>query len=317
MKRLTALGLLGLLGCVRAPAPSAPPVDVAALEQRRDELRQQLARALAQDQRLAAAPRADVLIGVPDAFTAALARELTRGFLSQVEIRLRDLRIRKQDEVNVKALFTLRAGSYDVDLRIHEVTALLRPGEPQLRFEGKRIGLRLPVQLTEGRGRATVDFAWDSQGVGKAVCEDFQVQQAVSAGVAPRTYELRGALALEVEGGALVARPEFPELALRVNVEPSAETWQAVERVIRERTWKCEKALGAVDVPKLLRGMLAKGFDVRLPRKLFRPVRLPAGFEQSLAIEGKTYALAAKPVDLTLGSGMLWYGAALDLRPQK
>lgn len=310
--------LLGAASCRRDPSPAAQPVDLGALEARRDDLRAQLARALAADARLAAAPRTDVLIGVPAAFTGAVARELTRGFLSQVEIRLRGLRLHKQDHVDVKALVaTLRAGSYDVDVQIHEVTALLRPGEPRLSFDGPRVALHLPVRLAEGRGRARVDFSWDSQGVGKVVCEDFDVSQELSAGVTPRTYELRGAFTLAVDDGALVARPDFPELLLKVNVEPSAATWETVERVVRERTWKCEKALHAVDVPKLLRGLLAKGFDVRLPRKLFQPVRLPAAFEQSLTIEGKTYDLAARPADLALGPGMLWYGAALELRPRR
>jgi hypothetical protein len=313
-----ALALLLAPGCRSEPAADVRPADLRALEARRDELRGQLARALAADARLQAAPRTDVLIGVPAAFTGALARELTRGFLSQVEIRLRGLRLHKQDHVDVKALVaTLRAGSYDVDVQVHEVTALLRPGEPRVEFDGARVKLRLPVRLAEGRGRARVDFRWDSQGVGKVVCEDFDVSQEVSAGVTPRTYELSGAFTLEVEDGALVARPDFPERLLKVNVEPAAETWEAVERVVQERTWKCEKALGAVDVPKLLRGLLAKGFDVRLPRRLFKPVRLPAAFEQSLAIEGRTYDLLARPADLALGPGMLWYGAALELRPRR
>lgn len=319
-RRLTALvglALVAWIGCRRAAhvEPVQPAAEVAALEARRGELRERLARALRADQRLAAAPAADVLIGMPAAFSAALARELTSGFLAQVEIHLRDLRVRKQDEVKVKALVaTVRAGSYVVDATVHEVRALLRPGEPKLSFKGNRIELALPVRLADGRGRATVDFTWDSQGMGKAVCEDFHVTQAVSAGVTPRTYEMRGAFVLEVEGGALVARPEFGDVTLRVNVEPTAETWQALERVIQERSWKCEKALGLVDVPKLLRGMLAKGFDVRLPRKLFRPVRLPAAFDQTLVLEGKSYALSARPVDLTLAPGLLWYGADLELR---
>lgn len=300
--------------CGRSPAPPAPEAELAALEARRDALRAQLEQARAADPRLAAAPASDVLVGMPQAFTTTLVRQLIRSLLAQVEIRLHDLHVHKQDDVQLKALLSFSPGRYTVDVAVHEVRALLRPGEPQLEFKGERVELTLPVTLAEGQGRATIDFDWDSRGLGRVACDDFRVTQEVSGRVRPRTYTLAGAFALKVEDGFLVAQPDFPELALRIEVEPSRETWESVERLLDERSWRCEKALDAVDVPKLLRGLLARGFSVRVPRKLFRPVRLPAGFEQTLSFEGRTYELRAQPVDLRLDAGMLWYGAALDVQ---
>lgn len=323
-RRLLLLGVLGVLTAAGLAAafvarraarrPAASGAELTALEARRDALRARLEQVLAAEPRLSAAPAGDVLVGMPQAFTTRLVGELTHALLSQVELRLRDLRAHKRDDVQVKSLLSFSPGRYVLDVRVHEVRALLRPGAPRLRFNGARIEMSLPVTLAEGEGRATLDFDWDSRGVGSVVCEDFHVTQEVSGRVKPRTYTLEGAFTLKVEDGALVAQPVFRELRLHVEVEPSEATWQGVARALDERSWKCEKALGAVDVPKVLRGVLARGFDVSVPARLIRPVRLPAAFEQTLRLEGRTYELRAQPVDLSLHAGILWYGAGLAVQ---
>jgi hypothetical protein len=289
---------------------------IAALERQRDELRSRLLRARATDADLVHAPEADVLIGMPVAFTSALARQLTQGLLDHVRIVLREIRVHKQGEVKTKLLLrTIEPGHYALDLTLHEARAVLRPGTPRVDFHGERLGLTLPVTVSEGQGHATVNLDWDSRGIGRMVCEDFRVSQEMSATVVPRTYEVKGAFTLAVEGGRLVARPAFPDLVLRLNVEPSPEAWAAIEETIKARSWTCQTVLHKVDVPKHLREWLGRGFDVHVPPTIFKPVRLPAAVEQSVAFEGKLYGLGVRLFDLRWTPQILWYGANVDVRP--
>ncbi len=289
--------------------------DLAALEHTRDELRERLTRARAADPRLAQAPDADILIGMPVGFTSALARQLTQGLLDQVQIALREIRVQKEGVVKTKVLLsTIQPGHYALDLTLHEASAVLKPGPPSVDFQGKRLGVSVPVTVTRGQGRATAKFAWDSQGLGKVVCEDFNLTQRVAARVVPRTYDVKGAFVLSVEGGALVARPDFPDIVLRVGIEPTEETWKAVGEAIEKRSWMCQAVLKKVDVPKLLKDWLAQGFEVPIPRSLFKPIRLPAAVQQSVTFEGRPYALGVKFFDLRLTPQILWYGANVDVR---
>lgn len=296
--------------CSRSGPPSASPHVLQALERERNALRERLARARQADPRLSGAPQADVLVGVPTDFTARLVEQVATGLIDQVEIALRNIRVHKDDEIEAKTkLGTLRPGAYQLDLVLHDVRAVLAPRAPRVAFQGTRLNLALDVVLARGQGRGTVDFAWDSRGLGRLACEDFRVTQAVSGRVRSLTYPLRGAFDLSVQDGVLVAEPRFPELEVHLNVEPSEETWKGVEQAIEARSWRCEKALGKVNVPRLLKAQLDKGFSVKLPRRLFKPIRLPAGLSQQVTLEGKAYALGLKPLALSLAGGMLWYGA--------
>jgi hypothetical protein len=305
-----ALVLAALWGRAQPPARPAA-VDLAVLEEERDALRARLAALREKDERLREAPAADVVIGMPVAFAGGLVRHVTAGYLDQVEISLRDISLHKEAEVETRAglLGRVRPGRYTLDVKLHEVRALLRPGEPALAVKGQGVTLDLPVTLAEGQGRATVEFAWDSRGLGKLLCEDFKVSQAVVGRVVPARYRARGSFAFALEDDALVAVPRFPDLRVNVHVEPSEATWQGLDRAIEERSWRCEAALRKVKVARLVQGVLAKGFDVTVPRSVFRPVRLPAGVQQSLSLEGRHYALRARARDLRITARDVWYGA--------
>jgi len=287
---------------------------LAALERRRDELRDRLSRARAADPRLAQVPDADILIGLPVGFATTLAQQLTRGLLDQVEIALHDIAIHKEGVVSAKLLVgTIHPGRYVLDVMLHEASVLLEPGAPQVAFEGRRLGIGVPVSVAQGHGTATLKLDWDSRGLGSVVCDDFSLSQEVGARIVPRSYDVQGAFVLSVEGEALVARPDFPAIVLRVGIEPDASAWKAVEDMIQKRSWKCQAVLRKIDVQRLLRERLEQGFEVRIPERVFKPFRLPASVQQSVAFEGRTYALAARFSELRLTPQILWYGAKVEL----
>jgi hypothetical protein len=290
-------------------------MELAALERRRDELRERLSRARAADPRIARAPEGDVLVGMPVAFAAELVRQATRGLLGEVEITLRNLKVHKVGSVKAKTrLGTIQPGRYTLDLTIHEARVLLEPGMPEVDFRGGRVGIALPVTAARGQGHGTLKFGWDSQGLGRLACDDFQVTLRVAARAVPRTYPVKGAFDLSVEDGALVATPDFPDVAARVGFEPSEQTWRAFERVIEKRSWRCRALVKKLDLRELLGDLFERGFVVRVPPRIFRRARLRAAVQQSLTFSGRTYAVGARLLDVRLTPDILWYGAAIDVR---
>ncbi len=281
---------------------------IASLQKARDDLRQRLLALSGKDALLASAPDAEVLVGVPEGVAARMLERVTSRLVRQVQVVLRDLDVRRAGEVRTQG-FVKTPGRYRLHLRIHEVTGVLEPGAPKLDFRGDGIGIALPVRIARGEGRATLRFAWESRGIAGLACGDFRAEIPVSGRVVPRTYPVRGSFALELVDGVLVATPSFPDLEVNLQVEPSPETWKEVERVLSERSLQCRAALKLVDVPALLRRRLERGFDVKVPPKVFRALRLPAALQREVTVAGRTHVVLTVPRELALTPKVVWLGA--------
>lgn len=285
---------------------------LAGLRETRRVLREELASLRPRDPVVGSAPEGSVLVGVPESAGADLLSHLTTGPFRQVDLALRNLSVRKSGSVRVKLLFgRMTAGTYALDLRIHEVHGVLEPGAPKLGYAGGKIGIELPVRVARGEGRGTLRFRWNSKGVANAVCGDFRARIPVAGSVVPRTYPVKGSFGLELGAGTLVAAPSFPDLKLNLKIEPARATWEALDRVLSQRGFQCRAALKKADVPALVRRLLDKGFNVKVPQKIFRPLRLPAGLKTDLALGGATYAVRITPRELKLARHVLWYAADL------
>lgn len=293
----------------KGPDP-ASEAELDRMEQKRDALREKLAELCAKDPRLKEAPTGSVIIGVPVAVATDLVRQLTAGFLDHVEIDLRGIKIHKEGEVTAKTfLGTMKPGGYVLDVTLDEGRGRLKPGTASLKFEGNRIQIALPVAVAEGTGRATIRFRFDSKGMAGSICEDLDLTQTVSGTVAPQSHSLEGSFLLAVKDGVLEATPEFPDLGLRLKIEPSAESWESIDTLVAERGFKCRTALKLVNIRGILKDMLDRGFEVKMPKKVIQPIRLPAGLQKSILLEGKTYDLFVMLQELRIVSNVLWYGA--------
>ncbi len=104
---------------------------------------------------------------------------------------------------------------------------------------------------------------------------------------------------------------------MRIFVDPSEQAWQAVEEVVNEQRAGCEKTLDKIDMKEILGSLVGRGFNVKIPQKVIKPVRLPAGVKQSLEIQGMKLALQVKPTGLLVAGDRLWYGADIVLEPAK
>jgi hypothetical protein len=132
----------------------------------------------------------------------------------------------------------------------------------------------------------------------------------------PRTYTLDGSFALGLVDGTLVATPSFPDLKVNLEVEPSAETWTEVRRVLSQRSPQCRAALKLVDVLALLRRLLGRGFDVTVPPRVWRPLRLPAGLRREVPVGGRTHVVLAAPRHVAITPEVVWLGADVTGEPR-
>ena len=291
------------------------PAVIARLEEEREKLRRRIAEMVAESPVVQEIPPGNVVVGMPIVAATELVQAATTGFLDEIELVLRNIKVHKDGDIKVrKGLLSLSPGHYVLDLNVDEAHAVLKPGPPQVSFKSSRFGVSLPVKVVKGEGRTTLGFKWDSQGLADLFCDDFEILEKLEGSVPPSTYQVDGAFHLEVAGGRLVASPHFPApgIVINLSVEPSEEAWKFVEKVVAERPGGCESVLKKIDLRKILSGILSKGFKVTVPSKIFKPFDLPAGLEQNVTIEGKTYALSLKPTQLKITPDVLWYGSEVD-----
>jgi hypothetical protein len=321
-----ALGLVGLglgLGVWRyrlAHPPLPPPPTAAELDRlvaRRDALQARIRELIvaAGETSLAQAPRGGIMIGIPTVLTQSIAEQLVSGFFNEMTLTLENVKARKAGEVRVKMLLgKKRIGSYDLEVNIAEIQGVLRPGKPQFGFSAGRFTFVMPVRLAEGHGRAQLHFKWDSKGVAaNLVCGDADLVKEVTGSVVPADYTLRGAFDIATQGEEVTLRPDFADLAVRIAVSPSEQAWGVVDEVIQDQRAGCEMALGKIDLKEKLAAIVGRGFNVKVPKKLLRDIRLPAGLRQSLEIQGLRLAVQVKPTAVLVSPERLWYGADLTL----
>ena len=307
---------------LRGPSLPPPPTEarLQSLRDQREVLRTRLREAVIAhgEKSLAEAPAGGLIIGIPTDFTASIVEQVVTGLFGETTLTLKNLKVHKAGEVKAKILIKKRTvGKYVLDVDIHKVQGLLRPGTPKLSFGGNKVKVALPVRLAEGHGAADLRFQWDSKGAAaNLVCGDVDVTRTVTGGVVPEDYHVSGSFALAAAGNAVVLRPRFPDLAVRIYVDPSEQAWGVVDGVVKERAKGCEIALNKVDIKEKLGTILGRGFNVKIPQKIFKPIKLPAGVRQSLEVQGIQLALEVKPTAVRIASDRLWYGADVSFTPK-
>lgn len=301
----------------RPPLPRPPSAaELAALESRRAELQKEFDAILAKDdQGLSEAPPGGILIGMPTLLTDRVVEQVVTGLFGETTLTLRNLKAKVSKDVRAKLVVKKRTiGHIDLDVDIHEVQGKLEPGKPQLKFGRNRIALRLPVKVASGHGRATLHVRWDSKGFANAVCGDVEVNPEVTGTVVPTEYEFSGNFAFSTQGSQVVLLPQFEDLELRIFIKADESSWKVVDQVVAARNPACREALEKVNVRAQLEKVLGKGFKVKLPKKIMKPIRLPAGIEKSLRIQGVDLTLQVKPTGLLITRDRMWYGVDVRAR---
>jgi hypothetical protein len=275
----------------------------------RDRLRAQVMAAVSNDPQLAGMPDRQLRIGVPTTLAHQLVSTFVTGVADHVTLELGNLRVRRQG--SVRRVVTL--GDYDLDVRVTRVTARLAAGAPDLRFGGNQVRLALPVRVASGSGAATINFQWDGRTIGSAVCGDMELREVVTGTVVPATYRLSGTLQLSTTKEAIVVTPRLPSLRVKVRVQPSKASWALVQKFLDDKGGVCGFVLDRVNIREALEGLFARGFDVRLPVERVKPLALPVGIAQTMAVRGTPITIDVADAGLTITDRMIWLGANVTL----
>ncbi len=301
-----ALIALALTGCRRdRGTPEELRAEIAALEQERDALRTRVDAMVVNDPRLQGMPATDVRVGIPTSLARELIEKVVAGVVDQVELVLSDLHVHKKGEV--KKIVTL--GEYELDVTIREVRGRLRTGKPDVRFGGNTVEIALPIDVVSGTGGARIHFTWDGRGVSSAVCGDLDITRDVAGAVKPARYPVSGKLVLSADEERIVATPRFPEITIRLEVVPSPESWAKVKAILDEKTGVCGFVLEKVDVLSIVRGLVARGFNVDLPTEKLKPMAVPVAIEPTILVRNRPLALGVTVGGLAITEHALWLGA--------
>ncbi|HVR71209.1 MAG TPA: hypothetical protein VMT87_10230 [Vicinamibacteria bacterium] len=308
--------------CAR-PGETPVPADVAAARRAIEALRARV------DERMAGEPhvrellernaRSDVVVGLRSALVEDIVREVARRYLDRVELDL-DLQreVEERREVEVSTPFgRVSAGEWRLHLVVHRVRGTLSSRTPEVRpARGNRLALRIPVRLEGAQGTATAHFVWDARALARVVCRDFEITRRVSGRVLADEYALEGEFELQAGPQALLVRPVFPRRRFRLRVDLAEHSWGIVRSALDEqdRILKCGLALEPDEILPKLRARLTEGFDIALPRSLFRAVDLPAGVRQSVSVEDTQVELTVRTDELRVADQAVWYAVSVRSR---
>jgi hypothetical protein len=280
--------------------------EIQRLQTEQDSLRARAAELVAQDQRLQALPKGDVVLSVPTVFLRSVIERVFDDVVDDVTLSLSG--IKAHVAKTVKKVVTI--GEFVLDVEIHEVVGKLQPGQPDVRFGENRVSLSLPITLSEGHGAATVHFVWDGKNVAGLTCGDMDVTQKVEGNVIPAQYVVSGSMSLAIRENEIVCTPDFPETKLRIRVTPSQASWASVNAILAEKHGMCGWVLDKVNVPALLEGIVKeKGFNVPLPVNRIKPFVLPAGVRDSVTIGTKVLTFGTRTNTLRIDPDAIWYSA--------
>ncbi|MEZ5420276.1 MAG: hypothetical protein R2708_23460 [Vicinamibacterales bacterium] len=86
-----------------------------------------------------------------------------------------------------------------------------------------------------------------------------------------------------------------------------------MQKILDDKKGVCGFVLDRVDVPGVVKRLIDRGFDVRVPTERVKAVALPVGVEPTLVVQGQPVALDIRLDDLAITERMIWLGAEVAL----
>jgi hypothetical protein len=284
---------------------------VAALEKERDALRTKLEALDIRDHRLEGMPQTRIRVMVPTTLAGRLVEKFISGFADQITLQLRNIKVHKAG--TVKKVVTL--GAYDLNVLINQVTGRIKTGQPTVTFGDNRIGLALPATVASGSGRATINFTWDGKNVSGAVCGDMNIGQVVTGNVVPDTYAIKGSFSITSKGATVFMTPSIPPVVVNLRIKPSDESWAAVKKILDDKQGVCGFVLDRVDIMGVVKSLIDKGFNVKLPTERLRPVAMPVTVDPEFTVKGRQVGMNLSLSGLAITEHAIWVGADVSIAP--
>lgn len=294
--------------------------EIVRLTHLRDSLRAEVYAASLASDLLDGRPAGDIVIGLPTPFVTAVVGDIAAGWFNDVELRLPPMHVRKIGQVKARmGIFGRRTvGEYGLDIDLRNVRGRLQPDTPVLGFGGDKITIALPVRVVGGTGVARITADWKSRGLAGPVCGAMRAQHDVTGTVRARTYMARGHIVLSASGGAVVADPDFPALAIRLFIDPSVRSVAALDSVLAARGGLCGWAIRKSEASRRLQEQVERGFRVTIPQRFFRPVVLPVSIGTSLTVQGdRGLSLQVTPSGIAVTASTVWLAATVRTAPAR
>ena len=325
MTRIRKLAWLVAAGVCAGYLDSATRADSAprlqALQREHDELHARLERAVSRDP-IAAHVFADpgqLIVAVRAGFVEDLTARVVRQYLRQITLDLgaveahADGRVRKDTPIGNK-----RIGDWDVAVTIHELVGHLRGGEPRLTFARNVLEVELPLEIQPAAGRIGLHFSWDSKSVVNLVCKDFVVDLDLEGRAPRQKHLLRGRVELTANDSEIKAQPVVPDRSFLLKLDLTPESWAKVEAALeaQDSVGRCGMFMDPQLVMRDLRELVTeRGLRIKLPRRLIRPVALPARFERTVKVNDSVVQLSLERERLSASESMLWSSTRVGVAP--
>ena len=330
MKRWIAVGLAVVVGIpvvtlvilgvrFRPKGEREDPVvvqrDITMLTKTRDSLRSLVFFEAESNELLQGRPPGDILIALPTPFVDAVVRNVVLGWFHDVELHLPRMRVRNAGQITAPLgiLGHRMVGSYDLDVTLDGVHGRLQPGVPTLSFGGDTIHVDVPVRIAGGTGNAHVKASWKSIGLAGPVCGDMNAERDVTGQVRARDYFARGRIVLSAVDGRVLADPAFPDLAVRLFIDPAKSSITALDSLLASRRGLCAFAIGKARASERIQEIVGRGFNVHIPQRFFRPIQLPVAVQTSVPVADREVSLKVVPSGLSVTKSVVWFGANVSL----
>ena len=301
---------------VAAASPSAkeaPEQRVARLQHEVSQLRQRFLEAAERDPQVQKGSTAQghLTAAVSPALFEDVVRRVADHYLDRVDVQLEGVKVEKSGEIHKDTfLGKIHAGDWNAFIWFPQIRGTLRAGVPRVRLPGgNRVLVEMPVHLERGSGTARVHFKWDSRAVVNIFCRDFEITQEVKGTVEHRDYPVTGRFTMAAGPDDLRALPSFDD-RFRIHPVLSAASWAAIRAALEAQNTfeRCGMGLHPDDVVAQLDARVKEGFVVKLPRKLFRPVRLPTRLTPTVSVQDHDVDVELTQSQLDAGPDGVWYG---------
>jgi hypothetical protein len=295
------------------PAGEAPEQRVARLQHEVTQLRSRFLAVAEREPHVlkGSAAQGHLTVAVSPALFEDVVRRLAANYLNRVSIQLDGLAVEKTGEIHKDTfLGNIHAGDWTASIGFPRIRGTLRAGEPRVRLPGgNRVLVEMPVQLEHGSGTARVHFKWDSRSVVNLICNDFEITQEVEGTVEPRDYPVTGRFTMAAGPDDLRATPSFDD-RFRIHPVLGAVSWAAIRQALeaQNKFERCGIGLHPGDVIEQLDDRVNAGFVVKLPRKLFRPIRLPTRLTPTVSVQDRDVEVELTQSRLEAGPDGVWYG---------
>jgi len=310
---------LALAGCA-SRAPVDDPARMASLEATYKRLHERLEKAAGSEPLVASAfaDHGQVVLAIRSGLIEELAGNIAMRYLERVTLDMSEVEGHSSGEIGKQTfLGRVKVGEWNLTIDLGQLVGELHAGSPRVSLHGPdMIDIELPVDVEKAEGDATLRFAWDSAGLANVVCRDFEMTRKIRGRVLAQRQRLSGALRLVNTGESLTATPVFPDRRVRLRLDLTADSWRVVEAALRSQNElaKCGMLMNPETGLVRLKELAANGINVRLPRSIFRTVRLPAHLQKTVRVNERTVGLRLTAESLRIETATLWSSVSVQVQ---